>query len=138
MTSVRNIEGEFVVLSPDQRATIEPCDAGLYPRLDETYQGFTGHELIACYSFTNDWPTWEMHPAGDEVVMLLAGEATFVLKLADQEQSLTLATPGDYVVVPKGAWHTARINTFAKVLFITPGEGTQNAAIQPSENPEEV
>jgi hypothetical protein len=30
------------------------------------------------------------------------------------------------VIVPKGTWHTARIEHKAKMIFITPGEGTRN------------
>jgi hypothetical protein len=34
--------------------------------------------------------------------------------------------PGDYVLVPRGIWHTVRVHTPSSVLFITPGEGTQH------------
>ena len=33
--------------------------------------------------------------------------------------------PGDYVIVPRGTRHTARIRKPARMLFITPGEGTE-------------
>jgi quercetin dioxygenase-like cupin family protein len=34
--------------------------------------------------------------------------------------------PGDTVIVPRGAWHTAKIAGTTSMLFITPGEGTLN------------
>ena len=29
-------------------------------------------------------------------------------------------------IVPKGTWHTAKVSSGCKILFITPGEGTLN------------
>ncbi|MDX1456259.1 MAG: hypothetical protein R3276_01645 [Marinobacter sp.] len=120
------IETEFVVLSPDKTATKEPADGTLYQRLDETYNNFRGHELIACHEFGSDWGMWEMHPEGDEIVLLMSGDVTFVLQLEDGENTVRLQRPGAYVVVPKGIWHTARTDTTSKLLFITPGEATQH------------
>jgi hypothetical protein len=33
------------------------------------------------------------------------------------------------VVVPKATWHTAKISTPTALLFVTPGEATQNRDI---------
>ncbi len=121
-----SIQQEFVVLSPDKKASIERCDATLYERLDKNYNGFGGHELISCHEFSTNWSSWEIHPNGDEVVILLAGRATFILQLAEGEQTQQLAEVGDYIVVPKNIWHTVHTNVKTRLLFITPGEGTQN------------
>jgi len=40
-----------------------------------------------------------------------------------------LAKPGDYVVVPRGTWHTAHVSVPTRMLFVTPGEGTENKAL---------
>ena len=124
--SPRNIEQDFVVLSPQKDASIESCDAGLYQRLAENYGTFKGHELISCHHFDAAWDTWEIHPAGDEIVVLISGRITFVLKIGDEEHQTDLNAVGSFVIVPKNIWHTARNANKAKVLFITPGEGTQN------------
>ncbi len=121
-----NIENTFAVLSPTKQASLERKDETLYQRLQENYVGFSGHELISCHAFTEDWSTWEIHPKGDEIVILLSGSLEFVLQLPKGERTMQLSGPGDYVVVPKNIWHTARLITDAKALFITPGEGTQN------------
>jgi quercetin dioxygenase-like cupin family protein len=42
------------------------------------------------------------------------------------ESRQTLSRPGAFVVVPRGAWHTARIAEATTMLFVTPGEGTEN------------
>ncbi len=121
-----DIEKEFVVLSPEKHATPMLNTPDVYQKLDEAFGGFAGHELISCHSFTSNWPTWEVHPKGDEIVMLLAGDVTFLLDIEGEYQKVRLSRVGEYAVVPKGIWHTAHVKEFAKVLFITPGEGTQN------------
>jgi len=123
------IETDFVVLSADKTAAIEPRDEQLYERLEKNYGDFAGHELIACHSFNSDWPTWEIHPKGDEIVVLLEGEATFVLQSSKGEVTLSLTHPGEYVVVPRNTWHTAKIASASKMLFITPGQGTENRPV---------
>ncbi len=82
--------------------------------------------LIASFSFDDDWPTWETHPNGDEVACLTSGDAELILATEDGEQSVRLDTPGSFVVVPKNTWHTAKVHTPTKMLFVTPGEGTEN------------
>lgn len=124
---VRNMTNQFVVLSPEKDANIETADATLYQRLGEHYQDFKGHELIASHVFESDWGMWEMHPHGDEIVTLISGEITFVLSLPEGEESVTLIEPADYVVVPKGVWHTAKTSVKSNVLFITPGQATQHS-----------
>lgn len=129
MHKPNHIAKDFIVLSPDKKATIETADADLYPRIARNYDGFKGHELIAGYEFETDWSSWEVHPKGDEIVMLMAGEIEFILRTDSGEQSIELKEPGEYLVVPKGVWHTAKTKGTAKVLFITPGEGTQHEGI---------
>lgn len=122
----RSIDKDFVVLSPEKEATVEPFDPGLYQRLDRNYDNFRGHELISCHEFSQDWGMWEVHPNGDEIVILLKGEVTFVLQLDEGEKSVCLDREGAYVIVPRNVWHTARTTVASKLLFITPGEGTQH------------
>jgi mannose-6-phosphate isomerase-like protein (cupin superfamily) len=68
-----------------------------------------------------------MHPAGDEIVCLLSGRASF--EFEGRGHVAELSEPGSYVIVPKGTWHTAHTTVPTRMLFITPGEGTQNKAI---------
>ena len=116
----------FAVLAPSLAATAVPVTQDLYERLDREFGGFRGHVLVALHGFEADWPTWERHPAGDEIVVLLAGRAEFILDRPGGEERVVLARPGQFVIVPRGTWHTARIAEHAEMLFITPGEGTQN------------
>jgi mannose-6-phosphate isomerase-like protein (cupin superfamily) len=102
-------------------------DKTFWQRLTSGQLGnFHNELLIACSTFETDWPMWEMHPNGDEVVCLLSGSATFLLEQAHGTQEITLNMNGTYVVVPRGTWHTAKTQGPCRMLFITPGEGTQH------------
>ena len=121
-----SIKNDFVVLSPDKNASVENFDEGMYARLDENYNNFRGHELVSCHEFEQDWGSWEIHPHGDEIVVLLSGRASFVLQLENGEKTVELDEAGKYVIVPRNVWHTAKTKEKTSMLFITPGEDTQH------------
>ena len=121
-----NLAERFVVLSPAKVATTVLNSPTVYEDLDRDFGSFKGHELIALHTFEEDWPSWEVHPNGDEIVVLLSGAATFVVKHGDVSREVHMSNPGDAVIVPQGAWHTAKIVGKTSMLFITPGEGTLN------------
>jgi len=123
---IRQIADTFAVLRPDLGVDAVPVTDDLYEKLDADYDAFRGHTLVSQHEFAADWPTWEMHPAGDELVLLLEGSVTFVLRTGAGDESVELTEPGSYVIVPRDTWHTARVTGTARMLFITPGEGTEN------------
>ena len=65
----------------------------LYEDLDRDFEGFRGRYLVAKYSFEGDWPTWEIHPKGDEVVVLLAGAADMLLDEGGRHRVVKLTSP---------------------------------------------
>ena len=98
-----------------------------YQELAGEFEPFAGHLLVAQHQFDQAWPTWEIHPPGAELVYLLSGDVDVVLWTEDGEQTVRVNQPGSYIVVPKNTWHTARPRQPSSMLFVTPGEGTQNA-----------
>jgi mannose-6-phosphate isomerase-like protein (cupin superfamily) len=80
--------------------------------------------LVSCFRFTEDWPSWEVHPAGAEVVVCVEGSMTLIQEIGGEEVRTTLA-PGEYAINPPGVWHTADIDGQATGFFITTGEGTE-------------
>jgi len=117
----------FLRMRPD--ASIEKLPAeSFWPQLMRGELGNFHHEyLVTTSEYHADWPSWEMHPNGDEIVCLLSGAATFVLERHDDTQDLVeLRQSGSFAFVPRGTWHTARITGEARFLFITAGEGTQH------------
>jgi mannose-6-phosphate isomerase-like protein (cupin superfamily) len=97
----------------------EELAQGAYPQLD---QG----RLMTAFTFSESWPIWERHPAGEELVMLISGTATVVLEYSGEEHAVPLNDPGSYVLVPQNVWHTARTTVPATMLFLTPGAGTEH------------
>lgn len=120
------LTNEFAVLKPDLSVETVPVTPTIFEDLGANFGGFGGHVLISEFGFAETWPTWERHPNGDEIVVLLSGEAEIVLRQGSGDQSVRLSDPGTYVVVPANTWHTARTETPTRMLFITPGEGTEN------------
>lgn len=82
--------------------------------------------LVSLYTFTENWDSWEMHPAGDEVVICTAGRITLHQEMADGSKASVIIGPGEYAINPPGAWHTADVDGEATALFITAGMGTEH------------
>jgi quercetin dioxygenase-like cupin family protein len=122
-----NLASTFVVLNPDHSAAAVKVTPKVYEELDRRFEGFKDRLLVSCYSFDADWPSWERHPAGDEIVVLLSGRATFLFE--NKQDPLELRQAGDFAVVPRGVWHTAKTSVPTAMLFITPGESTEHRAI---------
>ena len=85
--------------------------------------------LLSAFTFEEPWSSWERHPAGEELVMLLSGRATLLLEEDGEPRAVELAAPGDYVLVPKNTWHTARTAVPTTMLFLTPGAGTEHRPV---------
>lgn len=130
MTNIKqfNIAGTFIALD-------DSCGARPLPVTDDFWQALGSgrfgqfSRLVASMSYDKDWVTWEKHPAGEEVVCLIEGDVDLVLDLNGAETVVRLNQPGAFVLVPKDTWHTARVKAPSKMLFITPGEGTQNRPV---------
>lgn len=75
-----------------------------------------------------DWPTWERHPAGEEVVAMLTGRADLI-QWIDGAEHVVAMSGGQAIVNPPGVWHTARVHEPGWALFITPGKGTENVPL---------
>lgn len=127
-----SIDSDVYILGPAGKATVKNMGPEFYQELDSEFNGFKDHLLVMRFSCAENWPTWEVHPHGDEMVYLLEGDADFVLWHEGEESEegyeevVRVSQPGDYVCVPKGVWHTARPHSTTTMLFVTPGEGTLN------------
>jgi quercetin dioxygenase-like cupin family protein len=73
---------------------------------------------------------WERHPAGDEVVLCLAGSVTVVVRAKDGTEVETPLRPGVAAINPAGAWHAVDMDGVGRILTITPGMGTEHRARQ--------
>lgn len=82
--------------------------------------------LVSLHTFREPWDSWEMHPAGAEVVLCLSGSMTRHQEHADGQLSSVTITAGSYAINPPGTWHTADVQGEATALFITAGLGTEH------------
>ena len=82
--------------------------------------------LVSLYTFHESWDSWEMHPAGAEVVLCLSGSMTLHQQHADGQVTSVTISAGRYAINPPGTWHTADIEGEATALFITAGLGTEH------------
>ena len=124
----------YLLLEPDGTAVRLPGGADFWSQLmsgDATDSGIRqlmGSEkgrLLSALSMGADWTNWEMHPAGDELLFMLDGKATFVLDLSDGLREVALSA-GRLLVIPKGVWHTAKVSEPVRLLALTAGLGTQH------------
>lgn len=81
--------------------------------------------LITAYHLAEDMGHWEMHPAGEEVLICVSGSAEAVLQRPDGDKAVALS-PGLGCIVPSGVWHRVKVLQPGIVVFITPGQGTRH------------
>jgi quercetin dioxygenase-like cupin family protein len=81
--------------------------------------------LVSLSRFAAPWTSWEMHPAGDEVVVCTEGHITLIQEQTDGSHIRIALAPGDYAINPAGIWHTADTDAPAAALFITAGQDTE-------------
>ena len=124
-----DLTSTFVVVQPDHSAVTVAVTPTIFEELDAHFDRFKGRLLVSSFTLESDWATWEIHPAGDEIVCLLSGNATMVLDRNGVEEIIQLRAAGSFAIVPRATWHTARTSVPTKMLFVTPGEGTANKPI---------
>lgn len=74
---------------------------------------------------------WERHPAGDELLHLLEGEAEITTLTAGGPVH-SIVRAGSIFVCPQGLWHRIVPRSPVSLLFATPGEGIEHSS---AENP---
>ncbi|HET7316774.1 MAG TPA: cupin [Sphingomicrobium sp.] len=112
--------GGKAVAEPEFTGGMEWYDAYGERHADDGREG----RLVSLFRFDEAWTSWEMHPAGDEVVACMEGSMTLHQELADGSKETIRLGPGYYAINPPGAWHTADADGPVTALFITVGEGT--------------
>ena len=124
----------YLLLEPDATAVLLPGGGDFWSQLmsgDAADPGIRRlmvsekGRLLSVLYMAADWTNWEMHPAGDEILFMLEGKATFILDLPDGLKEIALNS-GRLLVIPKGVWHTAKVSEPARLLAITAGLGTQH------------
>jgi mannose-6-phosphate isomerase-like protein (cupin superfamily) len=95
------------------------------PERPEIRRLMEGGWLVGIYAVEDDWQTWEMHPEGDEVLILLEGACDMILDEGGRQRTVSLEA-GRAFVMPRGAWHRQVVRAPGRMLGITCGRGTQH------------
>ncbi|MGH7820433.1 MAG: hypothetical protein ACREQ9_11705, partial [Candidatus Binatia bacterium] len=121
---VFDLTNTYVHLTDGSAATALEVGEDFWRRIGERAELGEGR-LVCAFRFDEDWTSWEMHPAGDEVVCLLSGAIDVILDEGGVEEVIELRHRGA-CIVPRGVWHTARAHAPSEALHITRGAGTQH------------
>ncbi|MBM4382094.1 MAG: cupin domain-containing protein [Deltaproteobacteria bacterium] len=71
------------------------------------------------------WPPhWEMHPAGEELLHVLAGRVDVELLVGRRVRCVALRA-GEFAVVPRATWHRPLARGRVEMLHVTLGAGTE-------------
>lgn len=118
-----DLEDTYLGLSPDGAVHQLPVGPDFFRTFEDNpaLRGF----FASAYEMDADWDHWEMHPAGDEVLVLLDGEAVMILEGDGVERRCPMQK-GTTLVVPAGAWHRAEVKETCRLLAITFGRGTEH------------
>jgi mannose-6-phosphate isomerase-like protein (cupin superfamily) len=82
--------------------------------------------LVVMVGGGDDWTSWERHPAGEEVVLVVSGRLDLIQRTVDGGERRIPLGPGQAAINPAGVWHTADVHEAGQALFITPGRGTEH------------
>lgn len=122
----------FIHLGPAAHATPIPdfeWTKEFLAHYEDEHAADAGEGRLVCISDQREtWDSWERHPAGDEVVVLLSGRVDLVQDL-DGNQRVVGLSPGQAVINPVGVWHRTVVHEPGKALFITPGRGTEHRSL---------
>ncbi len=129
MTGPRRLADSFVHLGLGATAVPQPSFDGIewYEAYGERHRtdGQEGR-LVSQHTFKKGWPSWEMHPVGDELVICTEGEMVMHQEFPDGLRESVTLSAGEYTINPPGVWHIADVTERATAIFVTAGEGTQH------------
>lgn len=129
MAKAHKLGDEFIHLGLGATAVPQPPFEGM--EWYEDYGARHGEDgaegrLVSMYRFTEDWESWEMHPAGSEVVICTDGEMVLIQESPDGRIGRVTLAAGEYAINEAGIWHTADVANSATAIFITSGLGTEH------------
>ncbi len=105
------------------------------PELTMRFLAHCGHATVVLSRYATDTPIWERHPAGDELLWVVAG-ALDVTTLTTEGPQHAAVEAGSLFVCRRGLWHWPRPRGEVSLLSLTPGEGTINStAADPRTDP---
>jgi mannose-6-phosphate isomerase-like protein (cupin superfamily) len=69
------------------------------------------------------YPTWEMHPEGDELLILASGSLSVEFR-GERAKRMAALSPQAALVVPAGVWHRVIVHEPSVLIAVTPCHNT--------------
>lgn len=113
----------YVHLQPNGGATPLEVDEQFWATIATRTDLHDGY-LVTRGRMTEDWPHWEMHPEGEELVVLLSGAVDLVLDDGTREWTVELRPGAGTWINRRGVWHRGIVHEPSEMLFVTAGRGT--------------
>jgi mannose-6-phosphate isomerase-like protein (cupin superfamily) len=109
----------LVHLADDLSTTPLSVDASFWEHIGAAKPELASGRILCVSDYADTWTWWEVHPDGDELVLLLSGGVDVVLESGSDSHSVALL-PGQATIVPAGTWHRVVVRTACRMLFVTP------------------
>lgn len=116
-----DLEATYLSLDGKGAVGVHPVGPQFWATIDDNADVLG--TLVTVHAADSDWTSWEMHPQGAEILVLLEGRLTMVLDGPAGVERHPMAA-GATLVVPAGTWHRALIAEPIRMLFMTYGAGT--------------
>lgn len=123
----------YLQLSDGPAVDRVPVGDDFWQRIDERTELHAGR-LMTGFRMQQGTTHWEMHPAGDEIIVVTEGTVTLILREKGHDRRVALSG-GSACIVPQGVWHMFDTPESCQMLAITRGDGTELRA-QPPEDEE--
>ena len=131
MTDPIQLDRTPVHLSTRSSESFQPLEGFNFD--GESFQGYISRLcsaddpgcLVMIESSPVSWGTWEVHPDGDELVVILSGAGTFIQETESGSDRIEFKA-GDTILNRRGVWHTADITEPVRALYITTCPGTDH------------
>lgn len=93
---------------------------------DSPIEHFSFHSCVCGVAAFSGRPPWERHTAGDELLLVLAGESLLTVVESGFKFSETISA-GTLVIVPEGRWHNNDSTDGVTFLYMTPADGNEHS-----------
>jgi quercetin dioxygenase-like cupin family protein len=125
--SAEDIRARLEELRAEPRMVAHDLRAALgdLPEMAMRFFGSLNRCMVGVSRFSTD-SHWERHPAGDEMLHVLEGEAD-VVTLTEDGPVRSILRAGSIFICPRGLWHRVLPRSPVSLLFATPGEGTEHS-----------
>lgn len=122
-----DLASTYLHLGTGPEVTPLDVDETFWQTIDQRTELHTGR-LVLADDTTEDWDGWEMHPAGDELIVVTSGAVMVHVEHPDRpdlDTPIRVDAP-NMVLMPAGTWHTVDVIEPARILTVTWGDGTRH------------